>query len=223
MALVRISNALIDDVTQGLNALSLNLRKTTVNPLCPEAEKGVMGGPLFSLALDALWGDNLPLKDVIPDEWLSRVTDFRVRVVRTDGRQLCVLVVKAADGKEFLAPPLTDRWSTIITLHESKLSDNPFFTKFIEDYQRYDTALKELRAKFVMLNKQVIGLLTSSKSLNDAVKRFPDILLYIPNSYKDLLEKKVSRAPKEEPKPIPNEFDPSFVSSMGVLKTIQAC
>lgn len=225
MALVRISYALINDVEAGIVNFADKVERDTIDPLCPQAaSEEVKGGEFAAYCEDLLWGEHLHLKDKIPSNWRQDCDHIQAHIKDENNKTIIRLSVSPEKG-QFKGTPRTDRWgpSVNIKLQQCTL---PWVHDFFDKKAVYDTARAAHRVKFGTIKEQVLGFLRSSKSLNDAIKKYPDIKLWIPQAYLDSIERVVERKPREQrEKEVVEQtmgsLDHSLLASMGVLKTIQ--
>jgi hypothetical protein len=119
------------------------------------------------------------------------------------------------ENKKFVIPRAKDVGSSYcdVVLESSEIPQE-FFQAFVA----YETARSAHTEKFVAVNKQVTAFLKSSASLNDALKRYPDLALYIPQTYINKVEEKVERQTRvKECRPDAPSIDRDFLTSTAVI------
>ena len=85
----------------------------------------------------------------------------------------------------------------------------------------YYKTVGEHEEKFEKVKSQVVEFLRGSASLNEALKKYPDIALHVPQKYLDRIEMKAT-APSKDTKAKPEvEIDRDLITSMGVLGHLQ--
>jgi hypothetical protein len=125
--------------------------------------------------LEQLWKEHLPLKDQMPTEWLMKITNFNMCVafVGLDGNtwNTNYYVTPLAP---IYAPPSTGTYGLVL---KADASD-----KF-EPYRQHARARNEAENRWGQVTEQVCGFLSKCKSLNEALKLWPQIEPYIPQHY----------------------------------------
>lgn len=180
MAYVAISTQLMNEVSSKINRMK-------------EADENLIQKPIDEFAyqtmpddLDRLvWGNHFHLKNVIPDDWKVYNKDFRANTRFThDGTELkSVVCIKTAVGTS--APPKSSSYTT----HFDVPVDHPIIAEVVQR----DIAYYENRKKWKAISSQIRDFLNNCKSLNEAVKLWPDVRIYIPQSYMDRMLAKSER------------------------------
>lgn len=229
MALVRISRELLHEVCNGINNFSSKVYNNTVKPLYPQQAVGEFkGGEIYEFCLRKAWGEHYDLFDMLKGTKFVRETDrFDLRV--TDPTTNDTFEVKVFPDQGKIAVP---NWMGAygyadVKAPASELHMLTWAPKFFADRASFSQAKADHDLKFSTIWDQVRGFLSSSKSLNDAIKKYPDIKLWIPQHYLDKVEEKVERAPRavreqQEAEAAVATIDHTLLASMGVLKSIQA-
>jgi hypothetical protein len=228
MALVRISKALIHDVENGIKSFASKVYDDTIATICPTAATNRSSDPaVIEFCERKLFGDDYHLKALVPGKWLKHPTRFDLHVRDVNNGNSLTYYVEAAPGAVLNAPPTVSDYAPdiVVTLEEFSLIDG--IQEFFAQKALFTEARKVHVEKFNTILTQVLTFLNGSKSLNDAVKKYPDIKLWIPQSYLTELDRVVertSRAAKEkaDQESAVSELDLSLLASMGVMKTIQA-
>jgi hypothetical protein len=149
----------------------------------------------------AMWGDKLHLKDQIPAEWLSLNTGPLLHVMRhtEDGSEAIASI--SFRNQKVINRPNNDRWSEprinctldYVKAHEH-LPGVPEILQFIDRI----ALNQEIKAKWQKVTEDVLLFLSKCKSLNEAIKLWPGIKLYIPAEYIQRVEHKVERKVREK-------------------------
>lgn len=139
------------------------------------------------LAMEQLvWGAHYPLKAMMPKEWLSNTesVNLRTNVTFEDGSSQ-----KASYRVEFkprmATPPNADRYGYDVDLP----ADHPA----IPELTAYYTEMRSIEQRWAAVGKQILEFLGACKSLNEALKLWPDVRIYIPKQFLERVERKVER------------------------------
>jgi hypothetical protein len=180
MAYVAISTQLMNEVDNKINRMK-------------EADANLIQKPIDDFTYNTLpsdldqlvWGEHHHLKNVIPDDWKVYSKDFRANTkFMHDGTELKSLIcIKTAVGTA--APPKSSSYTT----HFDIPADHPLIAEVVQR----DIADYENRKKWKAIQRQIKDFLNNCKSLNEAVKLWPDVRVYIPQSYMDRMLAKSER------------------------------
>ena len=150
----------------------------------------------------AMWGNYLHLKDQLPHEWLSLNTGPTMTIVMPaddDGKQVKHMI--HFRNQKVLNRPNNDRWS------EPKIECTKAFLDANVDMAGVLNILgyidrmdlnNEIKAKWSKVEADVMLFLGKCKSLNEALKLWPGVKLYIPAEYIRRVEHKVERKVREK-------------------------
>ena len=180
MAYVAISNQLMDEVRNKINRMK-------------EADANLIQKPIDEITYQTLpsdleqmlWGDHYHLKNVIPDDWKVYNKDFRANTKFVhDGTEIkSIVCIKTAVGTA--APPKSSSYTT----HFGIPADHPLIAEVVQR----DVGYYENNKKWKAIHNQIRDFLNNCKSLNEAVKLWPDVRVYIPQSYMDRMLVKSER------------------------------
>ena len=172
MAYVAISNQLTDEVRSKIN----RMRDAELSTL-PPSNENIAFSYLPQDYEAMVWGEHLHLKNVIPVSWLRYVDEIRgtAEFMHNERTHKAYLYVKIAS--KFPAPPINNASSYRADI--SMLDTHPDMAALIE---RNKQAL-DINEKWSALQNQIRAFLNNCKSLNEAVKLWPDVRVYIPDSY----------------------------------------
>ena len=163
-----------------------------------------------------LWGEHLPLKEVMPEEWMVKVSAVRV-TLESSGMSAAVSV---ANGY-FLAPPRTDAYGLRITMDDGEFTLNIGLSEAIK---ARDTEFVEIESRYNKLHSEVKQTLDQYNSLGALLKDHPEMMAIIPPDIKEKHERKVTRKASSKPKPVMEamglEFDASLLMSTFVAHKI---
>lgn len=176
MAYVAISNELRESVRSGIRAMARRELDTIGSvPKLQGTE------PFIE---KTLWGQHLPLKSQIPGEWKKQCTHVNVRIGFPDGGawQDSLALNTVAE-----APPNYDFYRTPKVQLQH---DDPAVKEIVDRISNRRDAEKRWRE----VETHVLGFLDKCKSLNEGLKLWPDLRMYIDKHYLDRVERKVERS-----------------------------
>lgn len=213
MALVRVSQQLVSEIEDRIRAIGAKEYTATVAPLDPTKQKP-MRDIVRDYAEQKAWEAKPELRHVMPAQWCTKTP--RVDVSFFDGDKNYPELRFEIDTT---LPPGTQTGYGYFDLRRVPLGGMPLdFQIAVRDYYAKNTAHTE---KYNTVRTQIVSFLNSCKSLNDAVKKLPNILLYVPEEYKSRLEKKVTRTgPVEKEEDSTPVVDTALIASVGVLGAI---
>lgn len=219
MALVRISKKLLSDVGIKINNIENKSLAATVTPLNPVVDPTYQPA-LVTAALDVLWGKHAHLRTQIPKEWTTVVQRLDVTFIDDKGQ---VAYPEKQVVTEVACPPNSSRHGSYVEVRVP-LSAMP--SDFSARVAAFDAALVAHVDKFKNVRVQVAEFLKRSKSLNDAVKRYPDISLYLNQEALNELGRTSDRkrgggAAKDVSENDTTQFDMELISITGVIGKLQ--
>jgi hypothetical protein len=203
MALVRISKQLIADV----RARVQYLRDAEINeaPTPATTRQACTGDGAEPLAAFVLWGEHLHLKSQMPEQWLTRAqkVSFRTAYTHDDGHVERTATV-AVEGVTLCAPPGTNvywngnvdvdvPYSTIEEAASNELSPYHTTAKYVMEMVEHEKRRRRINRTWAPRETQLVQFLEKCKSLNEAIKLWPQIKLYVPKDYIDTVETPVVR------------------------------
>lgn len=218
MALVRVSIQLMADVEEGVVSFGHKIYEEQIIPICKETATGeVHGGSLAEWVETKLWEEYPHLRTLVPNDWCTNV---HYVVVEFENKNF-TLTVRKALGDDFRAPPNSDRYGQRLTFDGG--DDFPWLANYRRTRAAYVKAKAEHDIKYGQLQNQIVTFLKSSKSLNDALKRYPDLRLWVPQNYlmrvdeTAVSERKLLKPVADQP-----EIDTNLITSLGVLKQLKS-
>jgi hypothetical protein len=216
MAFVAISTRLRDDVRN-----QIRLKQNQELALIPKPAQHLIQ-PDDPRVIERFWGEYAHLRDVVPKEWCTKVDSLQLTTSyertpgdlnSTDTMNVSVGIV----GGVILGAPKTDTYYPRIKVP----SDAPEVAEYVTAAQRQ----YEVVTKWNKVATDVLSFLTSCKSLNEALKLWPDVRIYIPQSYIDKAEEKSVKAKAAESKALEvlKQIDTDHaVSSAVMVRILQA-
>jgi hypothetical protein len=189
---VRISGELQSDVRSHIN--SMKLKDLQLQLGSSEQDKLFCISGSSTELINLVWGKHLHLKSQMPTEWMKDLCkEYRPHIwIRVQWDQLTTepkskkFQVYVKDGGSFLVPPRMNSGSEFSIRMEDLTGD----LKNINDlHSQWD----ELCAKWTKISSDVITYLKSAKSLNSALKNWPELKAFIPQEYLDRVATKPER------------------------------
>ena len=184
MAYVAISNQLMDEVRSKIN----RMKEAEINSI-----PAVMDNLSFSYVPhdyeQLVWGEHFHLKDIIPSSWKRNVGELcGFAEYEHSGRTMKTrLYIKLAN--KIGVPPDQNSY----TAHFQMSETHPDIAPIIER----DKQVNDINDKWNAIGSKIRDFLNNCKSLNEAVKLWPDVRIYIPDSYmKRMLAKSERTAEK---------------------------
>jgi hypothetical protein len=194
MATVGITKELISRVKQKISSM----RRAERNSDVPNIDKNAVvdASQLYNIGC---WGEkHVHLLNQIPKDWLCRVEDnnISVRGELEDGRTMTTSV-RFNGMKSAYARPKDSYYSkTDAELHIEYVRALPEDTAGrAELLKRWDEAIiaLDIEARWEKIEEDIVGFLGKCKSLNEAVKLFPGVRMYIHSDDIERLERKLER------------------------------
>ena len=136
--------------------------------------------------LNAVWGKHLHLRNQLPSEWKNDSSSIRLTFnttsvqpkVEKDGTTTespisCQFTIEAPQGSKFDFPPNT-YWHNIHMISDADVN-HPDIKKAVD----YGNAKAEIELRWHKVAQKVVGFFQSCKSMNEAVKLWPECKMYI--------------------------------------------
>lgn len=216
MATVRISKQLLSDVNDKIEGMAQMAAKdsgTSVDDLmakAPMSEK-------FAMIEDAMWGEHVHLRAVIPADWCNPNNQFDVYFhdKEEDGGEPKYFWNPYIDvAPKATCPPSHKGYRPTVRVPFEVWSKYPALNEILAQYAAIDAEKQAIQRKYRDVRVQVKAFLESCKSLADAAKKWPGVLLYIPDSYKREMERVVIREKREKEEDDIPDFDLDALTSL---------
>jgi hypothetical protein len=153
----------------------------------------------------AMWGNHLHIKDQLPSEWLSINTGptlhVKVPVAIEDIDDAEISHQIGFRNQKVINRPNHDRWSEPkIYCTKAYLEAHDYMAGVPEILQFVDRIElnREIKAKWSKVEADVMLFLGKCKSLNEAIKLWPGIKMYVPHEYIQRVEQKIERKVREK-------------------------
>ena len=140
-----------------------------------------------------IWGEHEHLLALMPKEWCKRLTgDFPLRVhTKVPGQEnFSSIRINVKNNTELVAPPGFDHYRE----HTIPYDLCPETKKYFD----LDVREKAFEAKWQKIANDVRNFLKSNKSLNAAIKAWPELRAYIPSHYLERVDRKPERKAQQE-------------------------
>jgi hypothetical protein len=174
MAYVAISGDLITRVEQKINGMKIK----ELNTIGEKPDKGFDENSEYLLGL--MWGEHIHLKDILPDSFVSKYNSFGVTSPYSTSR-----IYIYTKGNTKVPPKVSNYIDNVDWEHP----------EFVELKKWLDTE-QEINLRWHKTKNDVRGFLQKCKSLNEAVKLWPDVEMYIDSS--DLSRMNVKKEKSEK-------------------------
>ena len=193
MATVGITKELRDRTKAVIDVMRTAERRNDI----PEMLKDITvdASHLYNLGM---WGAHMHLINQIPKDWLHKATDSNIFLVGDDENGARINAVARFTGmKDAYQRPTNSYYSRIeSTLTIDQLRAMPEETVGrTELLKRWDDTITAMviDARWEKIKVEVDQFLTKCKSLNEAVKLFPGVRMYIDRDDIERLERKLER------------------------------
>lgn len=140
-----------------------------------------------------IWGEHEHLLALMPAEWCKRLTsDFDLRVkTKVPGREVASSIrIKVRNRTELVAPPGFESFREHTIPYDLCPETKKYFDLSVRE--------EEFEAKWQKIDNDVRNFLKSNKSLNAAIKAWPELRAYIPSDYLERVDKKPERKAQQE-------------------------
>ena len=188
MAYVAISNALINSTAN--NIIKMRDKEKEATPSVAER----ISAPNRDANLELLvWGNHLHLRDQMPEDWKATTNRINARIQfewAEEKKGTFDFTFECADPIEV---PRCDNHSYYG--HQIKVDTNShLLPQQARDAIEYNKFLRVTDDKWSDIKSKVTGFLNAAKSLNEALKLWPALALYVSDEYID----RVNNNPKRE-------------------------
>lgn len=139
--------------------------------------------------VDKVWGDYLHLANQMPQDWKAYrdEVNLRVEMPREDGTSYKIdRTMRLVGGIRMMCPPNTPNYGFRIEL--------PADHELMAEYVEYKKQIDEVTLRWKKVATEIVKFLQNCKSLNEALKLWPDVRIYIPNEFIVRVEHKVERS-----------------------------
>jgi hypothetical protein len=207
MATVNVTRSLVAEVRANIELICKGEETRLAAPLL----NGVpVEEALCNEIKRTLWAGYEDLEAKMPAHWKSASSYVTLRVEQPG---TAVLLNKQYQSGSYQVFPPGVQWAR--TFKVDHIYGAPVFDdKTAPAFMAFVTKLLEINQKYEKISEQIQQFLDAHKTLNQALKAYPDLALYIPKEYMDRINKKVERGAAET-REIP-QIDVSLITSTGV-------
>ena len=183
MAYVAISGELKTSVKEQIK----NLERKDVGAI-PDVPSSVSLDTIPEDLKDKVWGEHRHLEAMMPKDWKVYRDDLtlKVKFVSDDSIVHNTTFEVMFKGDTLPCPPNTRPYSFAVEVDE--------YYPMVAEYLVYRKKVAEVETRWNKVKVDVMKFLENCKSLNEAIKLWPDIRIYIPKQYIERIEKKAERA-----------------------------
>jgi hypothetical protein len=146
---------------------------------------------------DRVWEGHAHLIEVLPAKWLHNpesIDFYFYANLGGDGREKHIATKRMSKFDKFPLPPIY-RGSNYPTVNIS-LGDN--IPELFKETLEFAAKKREIEVRWSKVTDNVGKFLRNCKSLNEALKLWPDLRIYIPQYYLERVNKKPERKEKQE-------------------------
>jgi hypothetical protein len=188
MAYVAISNALIHSTQNNI----IKMRDKEKSAVTAPPERLSTSNVDANLEL-LIWGDHLRLRDQMPNEWKATVNRVNARIAYTWAPEKNAYFEFMFECVDPIEVPRTNDHSYYG--HQIKVDESShLLPKAAKDAIEFQKFCRQTDEKWNDIKTQVTNFLNAAKSLNEALKLWPALSLYISDEYID----RVNNNPKRE-------------------------
>lgn len=183
MAYVAISGELKENVKEQIK----NLQRKDSGSI-PDVPSSVSLDTIPEDLKDKVWGEHRHLEAMMPKEWKLYRDELTLKVEFVlENSDVCKTSfdIKFNRPAELACPPNTRPYSFAVEVDE--------YYPLVAEYLVYRKKIAEVDARWDKVRIDVMKFLENCKSLNEALKLWPDIRIYIPKQYIERIEKKAER------------------------------
>lgn len=182
MAYVAISGELKTSVKEQIRYLE----RKDVGAI-PEVPSSVSLDTIPEDLKDKVWGEHRHLEAMMPKDWKVYRDDLtlKVKFVSDDCIIHSTTFEVSFKGDKLPCPPNTRPYSYSVEVDQHY--------PLVSEYLVYRRKVVEVETRWNKVKVDVMKFLENCKSLNEAIKLWPDIRIYIPKQYIERVEKKAER------------------------------
>lgn len=216
MAYVRRTEKLIDGIKQKIaqmhrkaEAMHASERIEPGTPIHNEIRKAVEA---------AAWELKPELRDVMPDEWVYKSDDCRVRLFDQQNDQRMSLSISTRKEDPLIFPCKPSSWYDDVSVYFRHQS--PALRQWLDEEDKRKRKRDELRQQYHDVERQIVAFMSTKTSLNAALAEMPELELYVPQEFMDKFHEPT--APRSAPKaPVQEvEVDRDALAAIGIAHRI---
>lgn len=165
MAYVSISAALVERVNDKI----FGMRQVEIKSLGEEPKLSLsMSDPFVHRTL---WGEHLHLMNMLPKAWINEVEKYNIRIKMPESKDKPFLSTVFISNGKAIANPAHAYYASVYDVDHAE----PALALMLE----YAAKVRDTDKRWDDVKDKVINYLKNCKSLNEAVKTWPDVKYYI--------------------------------------------
>ena len=166
----------------------------------------------------AAWELKPELRDVMPEEWVYKSDDCRVRLYDQHNNQLKSLSISTRKEDPLIFPCKPKNWYDDIAVYFQHQS--PALRQWLTEEDKRKRKRDELRQQYQDVERQIVAFMSTKTSLNAALAEMPELELYVPQEFMDKFHEPT--APRSAPKaPVQEvEVDRDALAAIGIAHRI---
>ena len=129
------------------------------------------------------WGEHLHLKDQMPAKWCGKADNIQMRFERPERG---VFRIRAELTPPLITPP-GGTPSGVVPIS----ADDPEIKSYVER----ECTLYDIAQRWDKVDKEIMNFLGKCKSVNEALKLWPQVEMYIPTEFVNKVNEKKERSP----------------------------
>jgi chromosome segregation ATPase len=203
MAIVRVSNKLIESIEQKVNRMG-RASIDTLEEQLPSPQEHV---DAYKESIERqAWALSPQLRGQLPSDWCISRDKFHVQLDMGRDEPLNGGQINLPEKIEV---PYTESygsyWNSTVTIKAENMSNEMLevANTFVEIYDK----INSVRKKYKDLSTKLVDFVKSQPSLNTALKIMPELAMYVAQDYIDRVNEAVEKKPKQKPEDILNELD----------------
>jgi hypothetical protein len=214
------------ELKQRTNSVIKSMCKREINNDFPlyNASKQVEATHLYHLGC---WGkEHVHLINVIPKDWLRNEKAVTITVRGTDevGMETSLRQEFESKNSVFYGRPSTDYWnrsdsSLLLEDIRAMPEDTPGRAEILERWSN-EMMVRQIEARWNKISMDIAEFLDKCKSLNEALKLFPTLRMYIDSEDLERVDRKVERASQR--KKLVEEVDVEGITAAAIAAKLSA-
>lgn len=187
MAYVAISQKLKDHVVHSIDKMR-DVEMTTTKVAIPRID------PSSTFGMQLIWQSAVGIASQVPQSWLQKRDTMGLEAMLTpEAGAPFRHTFRVGMTKEAGMPPDTNGYMS----NYRKLTQEEAQAPELAEYFAATIASHEIKERWNKIRLQVLNFLDECKSLNEALKLWPQVNMYVPKEYLDRVAEKVEAKPKE--------------------------
>lgn len=212
MAYVPISGSVAERIYNNIEAKK-DAEYKNIRQFWPEEIQGLQytNDELMQKLIDYAWGEQLDIRDRIPDSWKHRIHSVYVAVyVGGQVYNIGVRSTKLTSDSRVLPP------DTHLIRYDSRKGD--IANELVELLTKFGELANEIEERYIKVRADIKKLLESTRSLNQAVKQVPELRYYLDATLKERLDRKTDAKTREDKEEV--QVDRGLIAAVAVAGTL---